>query len=593
MSAILLGLSISAAGDPATQPADHAKTGELDLVFSHRSQLSDRKELARRLNLKESEMGQDYDLSQCPFKAYVPTNYDPSTPCGVFVYLNYKNTDSVPPLWLPVLDQSHLIFISPVCNSIGVESTPVPLWQTMGLALDAVDNLKQQYAIDDKRIYLMTFNNGTPVALSSADVFTGFVLAYDQLWFRSIPAGNGRYYAASCAAPPAALRRQAKERPFFLIGPENDELCCQQIALKKGAMKADGFGQLMEVDLSNDNDLHYPNFSLPWFSQKALPFLDAARDERLNQAIDSAKTAPATRPTPPAWMAKPPDQWPQILLRNRIVDKNNGVGYSGSSSLMRLPGGVVVLGTAGHLLGDAKPADFNSIFKSWTAFAVDPSRGGVLMTRVAMDVANPPSMDVLVLCPRSQQEQWPGTVLPIRQEPLEIGDTVYLLAVPYDGKTRQNVYKGVVVDYSVNHELQYNVEGSFNHMGCSGAPVIDEYGQLAAINVGHLHDQTIPGKMQLVCIDTAEVLQVIKLPPDVKPARAESDAARPSPTVSSGDVADLINQKAAAALRGAQLLIDNKMYAAAKIKLQNIIDSYPASDAAKKAGELLSQLPEQ
>src|ERR1700689_4776524 len=127
---------------PATQPAVPVKTGEFDLTFTERSPLSTPKELARRLNLKPASLGADYDLSKRPFKAYVPRNYDPATSVGVFVYLGYKDSVSTPPLWKPVVEQSHMIFITPVCH-FGTEYSPsVPMWQMAGLALDAVYNLK-------------------------------------------------------------------------------------------------------------------------------------------------------------------------------------------------------------------------------------------------------------------------------------------------------------------------------------------------------------------------------------------------------------------------------------------------------------------
>src|SRR6516162_10475058 len=90
------------ADEPATTQSSVA-TGDIDLTFTERSPLSKPEELARRMNLKESEVSPDYDLSKCPFKAYVPTNYDPSVPVGVFVYFGYKDTIGTPPTWHLVL----------------------------------------------------------------------------------------------------------------------------------------------------------------------------------------------------------------------------------------------------------------------------------------------------------------------------------------------------------------------------------------------------------------------------------------------------------------------------------------------------------
>lgn len=274
---------------PATQPAGSAKTGQFDLTFTQRSPLRPPKELADRLNLKPSEMGDDYDLSKCTFKTYVPANYDPSVPLGIFVYLGYKPSPSIPPLWPPILDKTHLIFITPVWHSGRMYPPAIPLWQSVGVALDAVDNLKKQYAIDGKRIYQMSWNLGaTQTALATSDVFTGFVITLDQSWWQPIRAANGGYYPSNFAAPPGRLYSLAKSRPFVLIDDKSSDELANQIALKRAAMQRQSFLYLLQIRLSLNDDLHYPNFSVDWFGQQVLPFLDK---------YSSSAPAPATMPT--------------------------------------------------------------------------------------------------------------------------------------------------------------------------------------------------------------------------------------------------------------------------------------------------------
>lgn len=316
---LLSGQPLCRADDaPATRPAGQVKTGELDLTFTERNPLSAPKELARRLNLKEADMGADYDLSQRPFKAYVPRNYDPATPLGVIVYLGYKDTVSSPPLWQPVLEESHLIFISPVGHSGQHYPSSVPLWQTTGLALDAVYNLKRQYAIDDKRIYQMSWNVGsTQMALATADVFNGLIVTYDQSWFERIRVANGGYYPASFLSPPIAPLRAAQSHPFFLVDDKSVELA-KEIALKAGAMRQNGFEHVMQTGLSNVDDLHFPNLKAEWFSQQALPFLDKFSTAEMNVAHSDA--APAT--TAPSASTGPSEA--QSLLSQAQLLMSNG-----------------------------------------------------------------------------------------------------------------------------------------------------------------------------------------------------------------------------------------------------------------------------
>ena len=303
--------------------------------------------------------------------------------------------------------------------------------------------------------------------------------------------------------------------------------------------------------------------------------------------------SPATRPdaaSPPAWVAKDSAAWPQILLSNRVADARNAVGFSGSAGLVRLPNGVIVLMTAKHLLGDAKPADFAKAFKSWTAVAVVGSSVGARMTSVAMDTADPSVIDALVLLPATQQSTWPATVLTVRQEPLQPGDVVYLVGIPVEGsKGRQAVHKGEVVNVYDDH-FEYTVEGTFKTTGNSGAPVLDAQGRFAAINTAHLNEQNEPGHMKLAGVDAATVLQQIKLPKGMKPlvlatqpaagATADAGAATASDPAKEAAAEKLLLATEVAMMQGGSE--DDARHA-----LQAIIKKYPGTEAAKKANEIL------
>lgn len=282
----------------ATQPTSPVKTGEVELTFTERSPLSTQKEVARRLNLKPAELQGDYILSKCPYKAFVPTNYDSAVPHGLFVYLGYKDSVSTPPLWRPILEKDHLIFITPECHS-GQEYAPsVPLWQMAGLALDAVYNCKKQFNIDEHRVYLMSWVNGSMLtSCATADVFTGFVVTVDFEHSSRIEFPNKSYSPGTLVYPPADLMSYAKTRAFFLIDdgvPEKAQLT----TLIAAGLRRQGFAQVMKTSLSMVGDVHYPNMKAEWFEQQALPFLEksSATAEITKPATASATTAPAAPP---------------------------------------------------------------------------------------------------------------------------------------------------------------------------------------------------------------------------------------------------------------------------------------------------------
>jgi hypothetical protein len=321
---LLFGQEVAAADvAPSTQPAAGIKTGELDLTFTERSPLSTPKELARRLNLKPADVATDYDLSKKPYKAYVPTNYDPATPVGIIVYLGYKDSVSTPPLWKPVLDESHLIFITPVCHFGDLYAPSIPLWQTVGLALDAVNNLKHQYAIDSKRIYLMSWDESMRVSIATADVFTGFIVTYDLGWLESIRSGN-LIYPSAFSPPPAELLHDAENAPFFRIDDASPELvkANERIA---GAMRRRGFEHVMRAGLSNSDDLHYPNFKAEWFSQQAMPFLDkfSTADRKAVPKTETAATKSDAAPAATNPSAAPaPSEAQSLLSKARLLLAN-------------------------------------------------------------------------------------------------------------------------------------------------------------------------------------------------------------------------------------------------------------------------------
>jgi hypothetical protein len=247
-------------------------SAECNLTFTQRSPLSNRHEIARRLSLDETDMGADYDLAKCPFKAYVPIS-DPAVPYAVLVYLGYKDSVSVATPWEPVLDKSHMIFITPVCHHGSHYSPSVSVWQMLGLAFDAVDNLKSKYKIDPHRIYLMAWEGGMQTAFASTDVFTGDIITYDAEYFRPLSLSDGRFYPPAFPSPPDELYQQARSRPIVLIDQGFDS-ADKMPRLILDAMKADGFTHVLTKVLSLGDDLHYPNLKSNWFEQDVLPFLD-------------------------------------------------------------------------------------------------------------------------------------------------------------------------------------------------------------------------------------------------------------------------------------------------------------------------------
>lgn len=282
----------------ADEPAKTAapQTGEFDLTLTERSPQSAPKEMAHRLSLKPAELGPDYDIAKRPFKAYVPKNYDPSQPYGLFVYLGYKDAISVAVDWEPLLDEHRLLFVTPVCHSGTHFPDSVPLWQTLGLAFDALQHFKKQYNLDDRRVYLMAAtDDGVRTVLSAADKFTGLILSDVGGYPRPIRASNGGVFPPKFPMPPSSLFSTAKTRPIVIVGYTDFSNPDQYPQVILRGMKGDGFEHVVAYPAAWVPDLHYPHLMTPWFEQNALPFI-----ERVTMK------APAAHPTSaPAHDASP------------------------------------------------------------------------------------------------------------------------------------------------------------------------------------------------------------------------------------------------------------------------------------------------
>lgn len=251
----------------AAAPGDAAapQTGEVTLKFTRRSPLSSRKELARRISCKESELGDDYDITTFRFRAYIPRNYDPSTAYGVFVYLGNHDVNTVATKWEPLFDKSHMIYITNDWHS------PMPEWQLVGLGFDAVDNLKRLYNIDTQRLYDMWFNSGSlQMSIAGADVYTGMIVGEDWHYFRRINLPANHFVDADMPRPPDDLLDKAKLHGAVMIGLAPPD---EGLGVVTKAMKEDGFDHVLGISEAYD-ELHYPNYAVSWISDPVLPFLD-------------------------------------------------------------------------------------------------------------------------------------------------------------------------------------------------------------------------------------------------------------------------------------------------------------------------------
>lgn len=209
---------------PATQPATRpiARGEIVHISFTEPSPLSGPQQQRQRYGLQINDE-QRYKLADESFELYVPQRGE-SSPFGVIVWISSSDRGAPPRNWTALLEKHHLIFIG--ANKSGNDR---PLGVRVGLALDAMQNLKSQLPIDEKRIYASGISGGAKIAsllaVAYPDVFSGCFPLCGVLYFRNIPVSNkpGSLWPASFNRPPVKLYERAqKQNRFVLITGEKD-----------------------------------------------------------------------------------------------------------------------------------------------------------------------------------------------------------------------------------------------------------------------------------------------------------------------------------------------------------------------------------
>jgi hypothetical protein len=203
-------------------------------------------------------------------------------------------------------------------------------------------------------------------------------------------------------------------------------------------------------------------------------------------------------------------------MTHDLLMSQNRTMQGASAGLVRLDDGRVVAVTARHLLGPMggfdppiKLADVDNNVAMWMLHPRTLPHSNVRLGKLATKLEEEETKnDCLVVNVAPGQTHFPCAVLTMRNEPLKIGDTVYLLGVPYsEPNSKQNVYAGKVKTLYGNGEVEYVLPEPIETRGFSGAPVIDENGHFAGVNVGHLNESGSNGKYTNLMMVSATIVR--------------------------------------------------------------------------------------
>jgi hypothetical protein len=268
-----------------------AATQPTRLSFAKKSAFSDPVKITKRtgwsLDTIKRQIDIEYDPSSESYELYVPAEYKPQTPYGLFVWISAGPKGDVPARLKEALDKHKLIWIG--ANNSG---NPRAILTRMALAFDAVEGMKEKYKIDEQRIYVGGVSGGAKVAtilgVAWPDVYRGGFYVVGSDFYRNVPTPKdpGRAYPKGYNAPAGKLMVDSRKinRHVFFTG-DGDMNHDPMIAFAK-AYKDDRFEHVTLFDVAGVGH----QMPSPEYFEKGL----AALDE-----IPAAATA-ASRPVRPS-----------------------------------------------------------------------------------------------------------------------------------------------------------------------------------------------------------------------------------------------------------------------------------------------------
>jgi predicted esterase len=285
---------------PATEPGIDESPRETGpaahVVFSERSPLSGIEAQNGRYHIPITAM-QRYALADASFELYVPEPREGNDkPMGILVWISASDRGTLPRGWREMAQRHRLIAIG--ANGSGNDKG---LAVRIGLALDAVFNLRKQHPIDETRIYASGVSGGGKIAGMLAtiypDVFTGAVCIVGVTYFRDIPVASkpGTLWQRSFERPGNVLLEKARKNSRFVLITGTADFNREPTKdTYEAGFKRDGFAHVDYVEVPGMG--HTIPSDVSWID-RAIDTLDAPLALLTTPGARGAATRPAALAT--------------------------------------------------------------------------------------------------------------------------------------------------------------------------------------------------------------------------------------------------------------------------------------------------------
>lgn len=258
--------ALSFAADVAIKPGVRSP-----ISFKVSPQVSDNAQIKMRMHAAETPP--PYDVSMEKFDIIVPKKYKKGDPHGLFIWVSPSPAPSISPEWEAVLAEKKLIFVGAHNSGNNRE-----VFARMRMAVDANDNMRELYDIDDKRVYVSGFSGGGRVAsmlgVTYADMFTGTIAFMGTNFYTDIVTLDKSEVFEARYIPHEEIAALAKDQcRYVLVTGEKDFNLKNTSAVFENGFKKEGF---KAVELMNVPGQGHQPPKAEWL-KKAIEFLDAGK----------------------------------------------------------------------------------------------------------------------------------------------------------------------------------------------------------------------------------------------------------------------------------------------------------------------------
>jgi predicted esterase len=146
----------------------------------------------------EAPEAKEPEKAAASWSVYVPADYQPQTPYGLFVWVRsaeakYPRDHQLMSNWHPIFDKHRMIMISAYKSGNDID---VPWRQT--LAVEGTRLMRQMYNIDPQRIYIAGMSGGgrlcSQAAVFHPDIFVGALPMQGMNYYRDLMLTNKAFY---------------------------------------------------------------------------------------------------------------------------------------------------------------------------------------------------------------------------------------------------------------------------------------------------------------------------------------------------------------------------------------------------------------